>query len=270
VHSLIPNAPTLSRHLTTFARACGATEVVLFERTTFLVIATSEVAPPAAPGPLSTAVEVPSPSHATPSSRLSLATSATSGSDVSASADLDGPPDAAALHGLEPTRYERTSELIKAFKHACARTRSEFHALEFEFPEFTAVLDEMTKNMYVLVIVHDPTIGGFGLVNTSTTRSCTTGRDCGHQTQYRARPAQVRGAADGLDAQLMYFSFHYISRELALLPALRVQRHLDRRVPPIFTVVVPLLLACAERGTLQRLLVVERREHAEYDGHARL
>jgi Ras-related GTP-binding protein A/B len=37
--------------------------------------------------------------------------------------------------------------------------RSEFHALEFEFPEFTAVLDEMTKNMYVLVIVHDPHIG---------------------------------------------------------------------------------------------------------------
>ncbi|KAJ7705220.1 hypothetical protein B0H14DRAFT_3027648, partial [Mycena olivaceomarginata] len=27
-----------------------------------------------------------------------------------------------------------------------------------ELPEFSAVLDEMTKNTYVLIIVHDPTI----------------------------------------------------------------------------------------------------------------
>jgi Ras-related GTP-binding protein A/B len=148
VHSLIPNAATLSRHLTTFAQACAATEVVLFERTTFLVIATSDIAPPTAAGPLTPAAELPSPSRATPSS---LASTAASGSDAP-----EGP---AELHGLEPTRYERTSELVKAFKHSCARMRSEFHALEFEFPEFTAVLDEMTKNMYVLVIVHDPHIG---------------------------------------------------------------------------------------------------------------
>jgi Ras-related GTP-binding protein A/B len=109
VHTLIPNAAVLSKHLSIFAEACSATEVVLFERTTFLVIATS-----------------------TPPSE-----------------------DAA----LAPTRYERTSELIKAFKHSCSRVREEFHALEMELPEFSAVLDEMTKNTYVLVIVHDPTIG---------------------------------------------------------------------------------------------------------------
>ncbi|KAJ7681736.1 rraga protein [Mycena rosella] len=107
VHTLIPNAAVLSKHLTIFAEACSATEVVLFERTTFLVIATS-AAPPAA--------------------------------------------------ALEATRYERTSELIKAFKHSCSRVREEFHALEMELPEFSAVLDEMTKNTYVLIIVHDPTI----------------------------------------------------------------------------------------------------------------
>jgi Ras-related GTP-binding protein A/B len=28
-----------------------------------------------------------------------------------------------------------------------------------ELAEFTAVLDEMTKNTYVLVVVHDPVIG---------------------------------------------------------------------------------------------------------------
>lgn len=57
------------------------------------------------------------------------------------------------------TRYERTSELIKAFKYSCARVREEFHTLELELPEFTAVLDELTRNTYVLIVVHDPTIG---------------------------------------------------------------------------------------------------------------
>jgi Ras-related GTP-binding protein A/B len=156
VHTLIPNAAVLSKHLTTFAQSCSATEVVLFERTTFLVIATSEIAPPPepeeAPIPLTPHAEIPSPSYATPISRLSLSTAA---SDTTAG-ESEVETDPAALHGLEPTRYERTSELIKAFKHVCAKTRTEFHGLELAMPECTAVLDEMTKNMYVLVVVHDP------------------------------------------------------------------------------------------------------------------
>jgi len=108
----------LSKHLTTFAEACNATEVILFERTTFLVIATS----------------------ATPSDP----------NDLTPEQDP---------HELDPSRYERTSELIKEFKHACSRVREEFHSLEMALPDFTAVLDEMTKNTYVMVIVHDPTIG---------------------------------------------------------------------------------------------------------------
>jgi Ras-related GTP-binding protein A/B len=118
VHTIIPNAAVLSKHLTTFAQACSATEAILFERTTFLVIATS--APP---------------------------------SDSSENAN-----------DLSSTRYERTSELIKALKHSCARMREEFHALEMELPEFTAVLDGMTRNTYILLIVHDPTIGSSGLL----------------------------------------------------------------------------------------------------------
>ena len=93
-----------------FAEACCATEVILFERTTFLVIATST-------------------------------------SKSSAQDDLD------------PTRYERTSELIKAFKYSCSRVREEFNSLELELDDFTAVLDEMTRNTYVLVVVHNPIIG---------------------------------------------------------------------------------------------------------------
>ncbi|RDB21394.1 Ras-related GTP-binding protein A [Hypsizygus marmoreus] len=122
VHTLIPNAAVLSRHLTTFAAACSATEVILFERTTFLVIATSS---PVVPDTLSPVGTEPG--------------------------NLD-------RHQLDPTRYERTSELVKAFKHSCSRVREEFHSLEMELYNFTAVLDEMTRNTYVLIIVHDPTI----------------------------------------------------------------------------------------------------------------
>ena len=120
VHTLIPNAAILSKHLSTFAAACSATEVILFERTTFLVIATSS----------------PSTSTAFP----------------------EGEEDT--TH-LEPKRYERTSELVKAFKYSCSRVREEFRSLEMELYDFTAVLDEMTRNTYVMVIVHDPTIGMF-------------------------------------------------------------------------------------------------------------
>lgn len=111
VHTLIPNAAVLTKHLKTFAGICCATEVVLFEKTTFLVIATS------------------------------------SQSD-------DGEDE----QGMMSTRYERTSDLIKAFKQSCARAREEFCALEVELPDFTAVLDEMTRNTYVLVIAHDPLV----------------------------------------------------------------------------------------------------------------
>jgi Ras-related GTP-binding protein A/B len=115
--------------LTIFAEACSATEVVLFERTTFLVIATS--------------------SPVVPPSISSRQSPSTPGAEQD---QLD-------IHQLNPTRYERTSELIKAFKHSCSRVREEFHSLEMELHDFTAVLDEMTRNTYVLIIVHDPTIG---------------------------------------------------------------------------------------------------------------
>ena len=118
---MIPNAAILTRHLETFAGACNATEVILFERTTFLVIATS-------------------------SPTTSLDTSL----------ELGG---ISGVSQLDSKRYERTSELIKGFKHACSRVREEFRSLEMELYDFTAVLDEMTRNTYVMVIIHDPTIG---------------------------------------------------------------------------------------------------------------
>ncbi|KAH8099522.1 Gtr1/RagA G protein conserved region-domain-containing protein [Cristinia sonorae] len=195
VHTLIPNVSVLTKHLTTLADACSATEVIMFERTTFLVIATSSpppstttpprpISPPRVPSPqfednstppnvtalsgsttpfLSTSrttspppptqpLSSPLSNHST--SSLTPNSNNTPYHDDTAAAE-DAPSDP---HSLDPTRYERTSELIKAFKHSCARVRDEFHTLEMELADFTAVLDELTKNTYVLVVVHNPTI----------------------------------------------------------------------------------------------------------------
>jgi Ras-related GTP-binding protein A/B len=89
---------------------------------------------------------------------------------IATSTPPDGPGQA--VNDLSSTRYERTSGLIKALKHSCARMREEFHALEMELPEFTtrpsgftAVLDGMTRKTYILLIVHDPTIVAVCLSN---------------------------------------------------------------------------------------------------------
>ncbi|CAL1705587.1 unnamed protein product [Somion occarium] len=166
VHTLIPNAAVLSKHLTTLAAACSATEVVLFERTTFLVIATSTPSTPSTSSIPFSQSHTPSESLQSTQSTQSIPQSSTpttssQSTGISYTSDLyngqDGVYDSGP-HKMDPTRYERTSELIKAFKLSCARVREDFHALEMELPEFTAVLDELTKNTYVLIVVHDPSI----------------------------------------------------------------------------------------------------------------
>jgi len=167
VRTLIPNASVLSKHLTILADACSATEVILFERTTFLVIATSEpptistapapIAPPTIPPTPSGSTKGKSPSSSSDEYDFSMNSNGQTGEEV----DEHGLQDP---HKMHASRYERTSELIKSFKHSCSRSREDFHALEMELPEFTAVLDELTKNTYVLIIVHDPTIGTSSLI----------------------------------------------------------------------------------------------------------
>ncbi|TFY66676.1 hypothetical protein EVG20_g4415 [Dentipellis fragilis] len=173
VHAIIPNAAVLTKHLTTFAETCNATEAILFERTTFLVIATSATtrAPPSPSNAYSALTSPNSNSTTTTTVTTPNGTNTDPGANVPVSAETaDSDP-----HELSATRYERTSELIKALKHACSRVREEFHVLEMELPEFTAVLDEMTKNTYVLLVVHDPSIGASCLV-WSCPVACVGGR----------------------------------------------------------------------------------------------
>jgi len=50
------------------------------------------------------------------------------------------------------------SELVKTFKHSCSRLGEQFHSLEIRFSNFTAILELMTSNTYVVVVVADPDV----------------------------------------------------------------------------------------------------------------
>lgn len=65
-----------------------------------------------------------------------------------------------------------------------------------ELAEFTAVLDEMTKNTYVLVVVHNPVVGK------GSWRECfclliRLTRNCSSQDEYSDGKEKIRRASRG-------------------------------------------------------------------------
>ncbi|KAG8859368.1 GTP-binding protein gtr1 [Tulasnella sp. 330] len=139
VHVLIPNAPILSKHLTTFAKMCSAYEVVLFERTTFLIIARS--------GELSM---FDADSDDEEERRHALTNAA--------AAIADGSEQGLAPEEMDPYRFNKISEIIKTFKISCTKLQEQFNGLEIRYPTYTALLEILTANTYVLIIVADPNI----------------------------------------------------------------------------------------------------------------
>ncbi|KAJ9073929.1 GTP-binding protein gtr1 [Entomophthora muscae] len=109
VYTLVPNVSLLETHLGRFASLCEAEEVVLFERTTFLVI-----------------------SHT-------------------------APPDSHRRHP-DLHRFEKISNIIKQFKQSCTKSQVQFKSMEFRHPTFTAFVDVLTPNTYVLLVMADPSI----------------------------------------------------------------------------------------------------------------
>ncbi|KAG9015118.1 GTP-binding protein gtr1 [Tulasnella sp. JGI-2019a] len=136
VHVLIPNAPVLSKHLTTFAKMCSAYEVILFERTTFLIIARS--------GDISM---FDSDSDTEDEQRHCAESDGTNHVDQGL-----GPEE------MDPYRFNKISEIIKSFKISCTKLQEQFNGLEIRYPTYTALLEILTANTYVLIIVADPTI----------------------------------------------------------------------------------------------------------------
>ncbi|KAJ3416631.1 hypothetical protein HDV05_000913 [Chytridiales sp. JEL 0842] len=120
VYSLIPNVKHLETHLENFCRICDAEEVVLFERTTFLVI-----------------------SH---TSHHQSSTESQSKSQKNGSFAPD------------PHRFEKISNIIKQFKLSCSKSQAQFQSMEVRNRGITAFVDVLTPNTYIMVIMSDPTI----------------------------------------------------------------------------------------------------------------
>ncbi|KAI8579907.1 hypothetical protein K450DRAFT_239673 [Umbelopsis ramanniana AG] len=104
VHCLIPNINTLQMHLDKFCEICEADEVVLFERTTILVIA-----------------------------------------------------NAARVQHPDIHRFEKISSIIKQFNPS-GREPSHFKSMEIRSATFSAFIDALTTNTYVMVVLSDSSI----------------------------------------------------------------------------------------------------------------
>ncbi|ORY75370.1 Gtr1/RagA G protein conserved region-domain-containing protein [Leucosporidium creatinivorum] len=105
---LMPSLSSLRSHLSHFLELSSASEVVLFERTTFLVISS-----------------------------------------------VTAPSEAEDAEDWDKRRFERISTMVKAFKLGCTRIRSPFSSLTLSSPNYTAVLDTLTPETYILVLARN-------------------------------------------------------------------------------------------------------------------
>jgi Ras-related GTP-binding protein A/B len=104
VHTLIPQVGVLESHLSQFAQANSATEVVVFERSTFLVISRTTQGGSTLP--------VGASGFARPTGLPSEDDDDMEGFPEERKGDDKG--------RLNPERFEKISELIKSFKLSCS------------------------------------------------------------------------------------------------------------------------------------------------------
>ncbi|KIS71800.1 Rag GTPase GTR1 [Mycosarcoma maydis] len=179
VQTQIPALSVLERHLQLFVDTCSASEVVVFERTTFLVIAkafgtsTKEA--------LSSSFEKARLGASSgfsydedeegmegfrdtqgklPNTSLGSGFFHASDSAFSSSSSSTSKPTSTAL---DPERFEKVSELIKNFKLSCQKlpaktSQSEFQAMELRTSTFSAYIDSLTSNTYIMILIADPAI----------------------------------------------------------------------------------------------------------------
>lgn len=114
VCSLIPNMSLFQKHLQNFANISEAEEVVLFERTTFLVI-----------------------SHVSPNRRLENGDTEPVGS----------------TDKLDPKRFEKISNYIKTYKQSCSKMRSQLQTFTLHGINCSAYIDNLTANTFIMVVM---------------------------------------------------------------------------------------------------------------------
>lgn len=127
VCSLIPNMALFQKHLDLFSNISEAEEVVLFERSTFLVI-----------------------SHVSSSSNGAGDTKSLNGNG---SGLYSSSSDAVSRNGLDPKRFEKISNIIKTFKQSCSKMRSQFQAISLHGNNCSAYIDILTANTFIMVIM---------------------------------------------------------------------------------------------------------------------
>jgi Ras-related GTP-binding protein A/B len=121
VCSLIPNVSVYEQHLAKLNKILNAREIILFEKTTFLVI----------------------------SSMDRFKSNVNSGAGLGSDAPLDN---------LDPKRFEKISNIIKTYKQSVNKIRSNFKNLILHGKESSIYLDVLTSNIYIMVIM-DNAIG---------------------------------------------------------------------------------------------------------------
>jgi Ras-related GTP-binding protein A/B len=141
VYSLVPNVNLLETHLKWFCEVCDAKEVILFEKTTFLVISHSQ---PPRPDEIS-AVLTPKKK----SSRSSLS------APTSPSLASPSPTPAYPQLTWDSQRFEKLSNIIKQFKLSCASQGESFQAMHIRSHNFSAYLEPFTPNTCLLIVLGD-------------------------------------------------------------------------------------------------------------------
>ncbi|SPO20799.1 related to GTR1 - GTP-binding protein [Ustilago trichophora] len=186
VQTQIPALAVLERHLKQLADTCSASEVVVFERTTFLVIAKATNNNSLNNSSIQNQTSITSTGYnyeeeeegmegfRDTQGRLSssnllplgsgfITSTFTTNSSLDISQPFSTTETIATMNHLDPERFEKVSELIKNFKLSCqklpAKTcQSEFQAVELKAPNFTAYIDSLTSNTYIMILVTDPNI----------------------------------------------------------------------------------------------------------------
>ncbi|EJU00799.1 ras-related GTP-binding protein-like protein raga [Dacryopinax primogenitus] len=147
VHTLVPNAQDLTNHLDEFVEACSAIEAVIFEKKTMLLIAWSTEAGDFSKDDLDDEDDREIFERQTPP-------------DQSCDQSNKERCHPSVTPVLPPDRFEKISEIIKRWKNTLLNSKMNFSFQNWvqEWSNFTAVLEPLTVNTFILVIAADPDI----------------------------------------------------------------------------------------------------------------
>lgn len=165
IHSLIPNISTLEKNLAEFVHITGASEAVIFEKTTFLVIArsgTSQDDTTLHPDRFEKISELVKNLRGTCSKLVVVAGEGNNDDDHRGNGNNAGGDTAISSTTTIPTA-QSTQDVASSIDDSSTGSSSGpsaalFQSFEIRGANFSAYLDWFTANTYILVIVADPRV----------------------------------------------------------------------------------------------------------------